>query len=161
MSEQNRLMYVYGTIPEVAMEALPVPRMTGSKSNTTSCPEIVDAAHAPCLQDDSALANAIWDRGGGYSTCFVNHYFGSKGTMRRVFHLVVESRGKDAIRDRLHPFVLRTHPDLADDITENIMLSKGNADLLRLLDGDPEELREKIREYAHVLESIRNMEGSQ
>ena len=157
MSEQNRLMYIYGTNSEVAGRVMPVPKRPGSISGTTSCPEAVDEAHVPCLQDDYKAHNPEWDRKRRVS-CFVNHYSTSKHTMHELYELVVESSDKASIRERLSPLIRRVLPDnlnLTDSITEGLM-SMRNAELLGFLD-DPNELDKTIREWLDIMEKFKNM----
>lgn len=157
MSEQNRLMYVYGTNVEAARRILPVPRQPGSISGTTSCPEEVDDAHVPCLQDDHKSHNPEWDRKRRFS-CFVNHYSITKNTMHELCEQVIESSDKESIRERLSPLIRRTLPDnldLADSMIEGLM-TRRNAELLGLLD-DPNELDKTIREWMDIMEKFQSM----
>lgn len=86
MSEQNRLMYIYHTNPEVRKRILPVPRQQAAFTNYTSCPEKVDKDHTPCLQDDYEM-NAKWNRTG--PSCFVNHYSNRKKFVHMVYEKVL------------------------------------------------------------------------
>ena len=157
MSEQNQLMYVYGTNPEVARRVLPVPRRPGSVSGTTSCPEEVDDAHVPCLQDDDKAHNPEWDRRRRLS-CFVNRYTNSKHAIHELYERIVESSDKGPIRERLSPLIRRALPDdldLADSMTDG-MMDKKKVELLGLLD-DPNELDKTIREWLDIIEKLENM----
>eukprot|EP00536_Pseudo-nitzschia_multiseries_P017973 jgi/Psemu1/315267/fgenesh1_kg.1993_\ len=71
MGEQNRLMYIYGTNPDVHEAVWPVPRQKSVEFNSESCPNAVDETHTPCLQHDS-MSTVKWDQSG--PSCFVHHY---------------------------------------------------------------------------------------
>jgi len=90
MSEQNRLMHVYHTNPDARRRILPVPKQLGAKTNSSSCPELVDGNHTPCLQNDNESHNAKWNRRG--LTCFINHYANTKDVVYKVSNLVLHPR---------------------------------------------------------------------
>lgn len=77
-SEQNRLTYLYGTNARVREATWVVPRQKAVNLNTTSCPDAMDAAHFPCLQNDFTFGSR-W-RWGNFSAdkpgCFVAHHAG-------------------------------------------------------------------------------------
>lgn len=70
MSEQNRLMYLFNTDPDVNKEVWPVPRAASRFTNTTSCPEDT-LHHLPCLQNDR-IKFAEWEL--ETPSCYINHY---------------------------------------------------------------------------------------
>lgn len=71
MGEQNRLMYIYGTDPDVHEAVWPVPRQKSVEHNSESCPNAVDEGHTPCLQSDF-MSLVKWNP--SEPSCFINHY---------------------------------------------------------------------------------------
>ena len=92
MSEQNRLMYIFGTDPAMQQAIWPVPRQLSYASNSSSCPDGLDEGHTPCLQTDRAL-RAVWNET-KKATCFVNHFADKKGLPVEVMKLVEASYAK-------------------------------------------------------------------
>jgi hypothetical protein len=70
MGEQNRLMYVYGTDPQVRESVWSVPRQRSEEWNSESCPNAVDADHTPCLQSDFT-SGMKWNPSEPF--CFIHH----------------------------------------------------------------------------------------
>jgi hypothetical protein len=75
MGEQNRLMYVYATDPEVRGAVWPVPRQKSDAFNSESCPNAVDETHTPCLQSDF-MKHVKWNS--SEPSCFISHYADDK-----------------------------------------------------------------------------------
>lgn len=71
MGEQNRLMYIYGSDPRVREVVWSVPRQKSDEFKSYSCPNAVDKAHTPCLQNDW-VHSVTWKPSG--PSCFISHY---------------------------------------------------------------------------------------
>ncbi|MGK3738333.1 MAG: hypothetical protein ACI90V_005180 [Bacillariaceae sp.] len=74
MGEQNRLMYIYATDPDVRSAVWPVPRKRSVEFNSESCPSDLKG-YTPCLQSDF-IYKAKWDTTD--PSCYVNHYADEK-----------------------------------------------------------------------------------
>ncbi|KAL3920645.1 MAG: hypothetical protein SGILL_003155 [Bacillariaceae sp.] len=92
MSEQNRLMYIYGTYPEMKDAIWPVPRQISDEFKSASCPNSDDKEHTPCLQKDF-VADAEWNDT-SKPTCFVNHYADEKSKAVEVMQMIEASYKK-------------------------------------------------------------------
>ncbi|KAL9187643.1 hypothetical protein ACHAXT_006021 [Thalassiosira profunda] len=103
MSEQNRLMFIFRTDPDVQQHVWPVPRQVVEGVNTESCPNYV--GHVPCLQNDFAGkakwrdAAAHWNpkemsenrtrkSGGDDPFCFVQHHADKKEEVSNVLQQI-------------------------------------------------------------------------
>ena len=85
MSEQNRLMYVTRTVPEVNEAVWIVPRAAAPRTGSTSCPESLDGDHTPCLQVDDEKS-PYWNR---TPACFVGHSPNRKMMVRDVLSMIL------------------------------------------------------------------------
>ena len=74
MGEQNRLMYIFATDPDVRSAVWPVPRKRSAEFNSESCPSGMEG-YTPCLQSDF-ISQAKWDTTD--PSCYVNHYADEK-----------------------------------------------------------------------------------
>ncbi|CAB9513083.1 expressed unknown protein [Seminavis robusta] len=93
MGEQNRLMYIYGTNPEVHNAVWPVPRqISRPPENSTSCPSDIHG-HTPCLQNDFAHA-VEWNVPVDQPSCFINHYADEKPRVKNVTALMLQYRAQ-------------------------------------------------------------------
>eukprot|EP00985_Skeletonema_marinoi_P008276 scaffold3705_cov159-Skeletonema_marinoi.AAC.2 len=86
MSEQNRLMYIYHSNHAVRSRILSVPRQHSVEFNSSSCPNAVDTAHTPCLQNDFSR-HVKWDSPD--PSCFIDHYCDNKEALHGVLDLIV------------------------------------------------------------------------
>mmetsp|Transcript_34569 Transcript_34569/g.81500 ORF Transcript_34569/g.81500 Transcript_34569/m.81500 type:complete len:379 (+) Transcript_34569:221-1357(+) len=87
MGEQNRLMYIYATNPDVHEAVWPVPRQRSVEFNSESCPNEVDEAHTPCLQNDD-MHQVNWNP--SEPSCFVHHYPDAKDALLQYANEVMK-----------------------------------------------------------------------
>jgi len=86
MGEQNRLMYLYATNPDVRSAIWPVPRKRSVEFNSESCPDGM-AGYTPCLQSDW-ISEAMWDT--TEPSCYVNHYAERKESILKHSEMMME-----------------------------------------------------------------------
>jgi len=86
MGEQNRLMYLYATDPDMRSAIWPVPRKRSVEHNSESCPNGI-AGYTPCLQNDFSY-EATWDT--TEPSCYVNHYTDDKKVVLKHAETMME-----------------------------------------------------------------------
>ena len=85
MSEQNRLMYVFHTNPDVQKVMWPVPRQI-SRDKSSSCPKADGEEHTPCLQKDFK-PHVTWNSSG--PSCFIDHHADRKHLVHNVSEIIL------------------------------------------------------------------------
>ena len=95
MGEQNRLMYIYRSDPQVREIVWPVPRQRSENFNSESCPNAVDADHTPCLQSDF-YKGMRWNPSEPF--CFIHHHPDEKEQVVENAKELLKYRENDNLR---------------------------------------------------------------
>lgn len=89
MGEQNRLIYLFGSDPLVRGLVWPVPRQKSEEHNSESCPNFVDEAHTPCLQNDF-IYHGKWNPSD--PSCFISHLPDEKKNILEVTEMIMQHK---------------------------------------------------------------------